>query len=59
MREITDIYIARLQKHRVRSGQQTITVTVPRKPTRAGSDPNNLLIVLKMDDNIKTVRAKS
>ena len=31
------------EKHRIRSGQQTITVTVPRKPTRAGIDPQNLL----------------
>jgi ABC-type multidrug transport system ATPase subunit len=48
-----------LQKHRIRSGQQTITVTVPRQRTRAGIDPNHLLIDLKTDDNIKTVRAKS
>jgi aminopeptidase N len=47
-----------LQKHRIRSGKQTITVTVPRKPARAGIDPNYLLIDLKADDNIKTVRAK-
>jgi hypothetical protein len=45
--------------HRIRSGEQTITVTVPRQPTRAGIDPNHLLIDLKTDDNIKTVRAKS
>ena len=32
-----------LQKHRIRSGKQTITVTVPRKPTRAGIDPRHLL----------------
>lgn len=48
-----------LQKHRIRSRKQTITVTLPRKPTRAGVDPNNLLIDLKTDDNIKMVRAKS
>ena len=48
-----------LQMHRIRSGEQTITVTVPRQPTRAGIDPNNLLIDLKTDDNIKTVKAKS
>ena len=28
-----------MQKHRIRSGKQTITVTVPRKPARAGIDP--------------------
>ena len=48
-----------LQKHHIRSGEQTITVTVPRTPTRAGIDPNQLLIDLETDDNIKTVRAKS
>ncbi|MGH3116724.1 MAG: ABC transporter permease [Gaiellales bacterium] len=48
-----------LQKHRIRSGQQTITVRVPQKPARAGIDPHSLLIDLDTDDNIKTVRAKS
>ena len=32
-----------IQKHRIRSGRQTITVTVPRKPARGGIDPYNLL----------------
>ena len=32
-----------LQRHRVRSGTQTITVTVPRRPARGGLDPYNLL----------------
>jgi hypothetical protein len=45
-----------LQKHRIRTGQQTITVTVATKPTRAGIDPNNLLIDLKMHDNSKKVK---
>jgi 5,10-methenyltetrahydromethanopterin hydrogenase len=48
-----------LQKHRIRSGKQSITVTVPRNPTGAGIDPEQLLIDLKTDDNIKTVMAKS
>ena len=47
------------QKHRLRSGEQTIVVTVPRKPTRAGVDPNDLLIDLKTDDNIKRVKIGS
>ena len=42
--------------HRIRSGQQTITLTVPRKPTRAGIDPDNLLIDLDTENNIKDVR---
>jgi hypothetical protein len=29
--------------HRIRSGQQTFTVTVPRKPVLAGIDPYHLL----------------
>jgi ABC-2 type transport system permease protein len=32
-----------LQKHRIRSGRQPITVIVPHKPARGGIDPYNLL----------------
>ena len=32
-----------LQKHRIRSGEQRITVTVGRRPARGGIDPYNLL----------------
>ncbi|HEX2219350.1 MAG TPA: ABC transporter permease [Gemmatimonadales bacterium] len=32
-----------VRKHRVRSGRQTITVTLPGEPARAGIDPYNLL----------------
>lgn len=45
-----------LQMHRLVSGQQTITVTVPKKPARAGIDPSQLLIDLKMRDNVKKVK---
>jgi len=41
-----------LQMHRIRSGEQTITLTVPRKPERAGIDPNNLMIDLRREDNV-------
>jgi len=41
-----------LEMHRVRSGKQTIKVTVPRKPERGGIDPNNLMIDLRLDDNM-------
>jgi hypothetical protein len=34
-------------------------VTVPRKPTRAGIDPDHQLIDLKTDDNIKTVKIQN
>lgn len=40
-----------LQKHRIRSGKQTITVTLQHKPARAAIDPNYLLIELNTDDN--------
>ena len=46
-----------LQKHRIRSGKQTITVTVPQKPARAGIDPRHLLSDLgETDNNIKAVK---
>jgi ABC-2 type transport system permease protein len=45
-----------LEKHRVRSGRQTITVTVRSTPGRAGIDPDQLLIDLKPDDNVRNVR---
>ena len=44
-----------LRMHRVRSGEQRITVTVPRKPARAGIDPRNLLIDVEPDDNLAEV----
>ena len=33
-----------LKQHRIRSGEQTITITVPRQPTRVGIDPRQMLI---------------
>ncbi len=48
-----------LQKHRIRAGKQTLTVTVPRQPTRAGIDPRYLLIDGKTDDNVKEVRVQN
>jgi ABC-2 type transport system permease protein len=47
------------QKHRIRSGPQTITVTVPRTPIRAGIDPHHLLMDRKADDNTRTVTIES
>jgi len=41
-----------LQMHRIRSGEQTITVTVPRKPDSGGIDPDYLMIDLRLDDNV-------
>lgn len=48
-----------MQMHRIRSGKQTITVTVPRKPTSAGIDPYHLLIELETADNDKDVKIEN
>ena len=42
-----------LEKRRIRSGTQRITVTVPRPAKRAGVDPNYLLVDTNTDDNVK------
>ncbi len=47
------------EMHRIRSRQQTITVTVPRKPKRAGIDPENLLTDLDTENNIKNVQIEN
>ena len=47
-----------LKKHKVKSGKQTITVTVPEKPGRAGIDPNYLLIDLDLDNNTLGVQTR-
>ena len=44
-----------LQMHRIRSGEQTITVRVPREPAQAGIDPRRLLIDTDGGDNIVEV----
>lgn len=48
-----------LQMHRIRSGEQTITVTVPREPADAGIDPYHLLIELERFDNVEEVKIES
>ncbi len=49
-----------VQMHRIRTGAQTITVTVPRQPVLAGIDPYHLLDVSELanDDNIEPVSSK-
>lgn len=42
-----------LRMHRVRSGEQRITVTVPEKPAGAGIDPRSLLIDVEGADNLR------
>ncbi|HEX2208911.1 MAG TPA: hypothetical protein VHG93_14635, partial [Longimicrobium sp.] len=44
-----------LRSHRIRSGEQTITVTVPKKPSDAGIDPYVVLIDLERFDNVEEV----
>ena len=44
-----------LRSHRIRSGPQTITVTVPKKPSDAGIDPYLVLIDLERFDNVEEV----
>jgi hypothetical protein len=48
-----------LEQQRIRSGKQTIVVTVPRLPTRAGIDPYRKLIDRDRDDNVAEVVRKS
>ena len=47
-----------LHKHPISTGKQTLTVTVPRKPTSAGIDPNSLLIEVKTDDNVEEAQIR-
>jgi ABC-2 type transport system permease protein len=47
-----------LQMHRIGSGEQTITLTVPRKPERGGIDPNYLMIDLRREDNVVKLRGE-
>ncbi|HWM89412.1 MAG TPA: M1 family aminopeptidase [Thermoanaerobaculia bacterium] len=44
-----------MRMHRVRSGEQQITVTVPRKPAGAGIDPRSLLIDVDATDNLREI----
>ena len=46
-----------VEKHRIRSGRQTITVTVSGKPARGGIDPYNLLD-WEEGDNIEPIDVK-
>jgi hypothetical protein len=46
-----------VRKHRIRSGRQTITVTVGQKPARGGIDPYNLLD-WEEGDNIEPIAVK-
>ena len=43
------------ERHRIRSGAQTIVITVPRAPARAGIDPWHKLIDRRRNDNIEPI----
>ncbi len=43
--------------HRIRTGEQRITVTVPGEPDRAGVDPRDLLMDGDFEDNVMEVTA--
>jgi len=47
-----------VQMHRIRSGDQTITVTVPRQPVLAGIDPYHLLDWEERDDDDNSERVR-
>lgn len=47
-----------LERHRIRSGEQTIRITVPREPGRAGIDPHRMLIDRQRHDNVVEVEAR-
>ena len=46
-----------VHKHRIRTGEQTLTMTVPKQPLRAGIDPRYLMMDWNMGDNVKEVRS--
>jgi hypothetical protein len=48
-----------LAMHRIRSGPQTITITVPSRPARAGIDPRHLLIDVQPGDNVVDISESS
>jgi ABC-2 type transport system permease protein len=45
-----------LQRHRIRSGEQTITITVPKEPVRVEIDPYRTLLERYGGDNVAPVR---
>ncbi|HEX8326688.1 MAG TPA: M1 family aminopeptidase, partial [Hymenobacter sp.] len=47
-----------LQKHLIKSGQQTLVLTLPDRPAKVGFDPRNLLIDWELEDNAKAVKVE-
>jgi ABC-2 type transport system permease protein len=46
-----------LTRHRIHSGKQTIRITVPRAPARAGIDPYHKLIDRQREDSVDDVKS--
>jgi hypothetical protein len=44
-----------LERHRIKSGKQTIVMTVNKPPVRAGIDPFNKMIDRRREDNLRSV----
>jgi hypothetical protein len=44
-----------LKRHRIRNGEQSVVITVPREPSRAGIDPYRKLFDRVRDDNVVAV----
>jgi hypothetical protein len=49
--------VLHLQRHRIRTGRQTIRITVPQPPVRAGIDPYRKLVDRRGADNVTGVEA--
>lgn len=47
-----------LVRHRIHTGKQTIRITVPQEPSRAGVDPNRKLIERERGDNVVEVETR-
>jgi aminopeptidase N len=47
-----------LKKHRIKTGESTLTIDVAGKPVKAGIDPVNKLIDRRSDDNTTDVKAE-
>lgn len=56
-KEVSDPFY--LQKHRIRSGKQTIKLVVPHKPVQVILDPRHLLSELERDDDEEDVEIKN
>jgi aminopeptidase N len=49
--------VLHLQRHRIRTGRQTIRITVPQPPVRAGIDPYRKLVDRRSADNVTGIEA--